>query len=52
MKFFIIAGEASGDVHGANLAKELLKLYLRNCHLYLKCFPPLKKLLWKKSQML
>ena len=27
MKFFIIAGEASGDVHGANLAKELLKLY-------------------------
>lgn len=27
MKFFIIAGEASGDVHGANLAKELIKLY-------------------------
>lgn len=27
MKFFIIAGEASGDVHGANLAKELFKLY-------------------------
>lgn len=27
MKFFIIAGESSGDVHGANLAKELIKLY-------------------------
>lgn len=27
MKFFIIAGEASGDVHGANLVKELLKIY-------------------------
>ncbi len=23
MKFFIVAGEASGDVHGANLAREL-----------------------------
>ena len=27
MKFFIVAGEASGDVHGANLARELLKIY-------------------------
>lgn len=27
MKFFIVAGEASGDVHGANLAKEILKMY-------------------------
>ncbi len=27
MKIFIIAGEASGDVHGANLARELIKLY-------------------------
>lgn len=27
MKFFIIAGESSGDVHGANLAKQLGKIY-------------------------
>lgn len=27
MKFFIVTGEASGDVHGSNLAKELLKIY-------------------------
>jgi len=26
MKFYIIAGEASGDLHGSNLIKELLKL--------------------------
>lgn len=26
MKIFIIAGEASGDIHGYNLAKELMKL--------------------------
>ena len=27
MKFFIIAGEASGDVHGANLVREIKKIY-------------------------
>lgn len=27
MKFFIIAGEASGDLHASNLVKELAKLY-------------------------
>ena len=26
MKFYIIAGEASGDLHGSNLIKELRKL--------------------------
>ena len=26
MKYFIIAGEASGDMHGANMVKELQKL--------------------------
>ena len=26
MKYYIIAGEASGDLHGSNLIKELLKL--------------------------
>ena len=25
MKYYIIAGEASGDLHGANLMKELYK---------------------------
>lgn len=25
MKYYIIAGEASGDLHGSNLMKELLK---------------------------
>lgn len=28
MKYYIIAGEASGDLHGSNLVKELLKLDL------------------------
>src|SRR4029078_12598065 len=27
MKYYIIAGEASGDLHGSNLIKELQKLY-------------------------
>lgn len=27
MKIFLVAGEASGDVHGSNLVKELLKIY-------------------------
>ena len=26
MKYYIIAGEASGDLHGANMIKELIKL--------------------------
>jgi lipid A disaccharide synthetase len=26
MKYFIIAGEKSGDLHGANLVKELLRV--------------------------
>src|SRR6185436_7956020 len=26
MKYYIISGEASGDLHGSNLIKELLKL--------------------------
>lgn len=26
MKYYIIAGEASGDLHGSNLMKELQKL--------------------------
>ena len=26
MKYYIIAGEASGDLHGSNLVKELKKL--------------------------
>ena len=26
MKYYIIAGEASGDLHGSNLIKELKKL--------------------------
>src|SRR4028119_1671826 len=26
MKYYIIAGEASGDLHGSNLIKELIKL--------------------------
>ena len=26
MKYYIIAGEASGDLHGANLVKEIKKL--------------------------
>ena len=26
MRYFIIAGEASGDLHGSNLIKELIKL--------------------------
>ena len=29
MKYYIIAGEASGDLHGSNLIKELLKLDLQ-----------------------
>ena len=26
MKYYIIAGEASGDLHGSNLIKEIIKL--------------------------
>ena len=26
MKYYIIAGEASGDLHGSNLVKEIKKL--------------------------
>ena len=26
MKYYIIAGEASGDLHGSNLIKEIVKL--------------------------
>ena len=26
MKYYVIAGEASGDLHGSNLIKEIIKL--------------------------